>query len=108
MFSRDDEMNPLAESVLELTGDEGGTWLVTTARTHYVLDLDAMRIERIPGPMSSPSVNDRPRRLREIRACSVGDSGCWTMLPDGGTLDPVEYYWQVSTHIQSIQRITTL
>lgn len=92
------------QTVGDLVGDEGGMWQVTTRTSHYILDLDEMTIERIPGPDARPSVNDFRRRLREIRACAVGQSGHWTMQPEGGTLDPVEFYWQVSSPIRSIER----
>lgn len=93
------------QAVGELVGDEGGVWQVTTRSSHYILDLEEMTIERFPGPDARASVNDCRRRLRETRACVVGQSGHWTMQPEGGTLDPVDFYWQVSSPIRTIERI---
>lgn len=88
----------------ELTGAEGGVWLVTTSSSTYVMDLTVGTVTRHPGPNSRPTVNDLTRRLRTIDRCRVGEDGYWTMK-GGGYTDSVDYYWQSTSVIQRIERI---
>jgi len=99
MFRRDDS------TVTELTGMELGHWRVETQRSHYAFDLDAQTVTRHPGGTASATINDTTRPLRLIERCRVGELGAWTMHPAGGHADPIDFYWQVSTEIRSIERI---
>ena len=90
--------------ISKLTGKEGGQWKVFTQRSAYYFDLDAGTVTRLPGPQSSRSINDCERRILEIKACRVGQRGCWIMHPDGAE-DTVEYFWQISTEIRQIERL---
>ena len=86
----------------ELTGAEGGCWIVTTLSSTYRFDLDAMTVTRIPGKGAGRTVNDRTRPLLEIVRCTVGAPGYWLMSPEPDESAFVENYWQLSTTIQSI------
>lgn len=90
--------------VAELKGDEGGRWRIWTQRSSYLVDLDTMTITRVPGANSSPSINDCERPLRSLDRCRVGATGFWTMRA-GSDSDLVEYFWQFSTEIRSIERL---
>ena len=93
------------KQVDELTGDEGGRWQVFTQGSSYRFDLDAGTVTRIPGPHSSPTINDCQRRILQIKLCRVGFSGYWTMHPDGAE-DTTEYFWQATTEIRCIEKLT--
>ncbi|MEC5149525.1 hypothetical protein [Cryobacterium sp. GrIS_2_6] len=90
------------EEVTKLTGTEGGRWRVWTQGSSHLLDLDAMTVERVPGPGRPASFNDRPRPIRTIEECNVGASGRWTMVSD----DPeVEFFWHVTSTVRRIERV---
>jgi len=89
----------------ELRGVEGGQWRVETQSSHYIFDLDAGTVTRHPGLGAPSTINDTARPLRAIERCRVGETGAWTMRSDGGYTDPVDFYWQVSTEIRSINCI---
>jgi len=89
----------------ELLGGEGGQWRVETQSSHYIFDLDAGTVTRHPGLTAPTTINDTARPLRAIELCRVGEPGAWTMRSDGGYTDPVDFYWQVSTAIRSIQHL---
>ena len=93
------------EEVTELTGGEGGLWVVTTVSSSYHFDLENMLVTRIPGPFASVTVNDRTRPIARIKHCRVGSGGYWTMAPEGDLLQFVEFFWQACTTIISIQRV---
>jgi hypothetical protein len=90
------------ERTEELTGAEGGCWIVTTLSSTYQFDLDAMTVTRIPGEDAGRTVNDRTRPLLEIVRCAVGARGYWLMSPEDDESAFVENYWQLSTTIRSI------
>lgn len=98
-------MNDALERVQELTGHEGGVWRVWTQGSSYVFDLDKQTVTRHPGPHSQPDMNETTRPIRTIDACRVGAAGRWTMKPEGGLLDPIDWYWQISTTIRKIEPI---
>jgi hypothetical protein len=93
------------KQVAELKGDEGGRWRIWTQHSSYLLDLDVMTITRIRGANSSPSINDCERPLRSRDRCGVGAIGFWTMHA-GADSDLVDYFWQFSTEISSIERLS--
>lgn len=106
VLTRDVEPIPLGSAtVTELTGQESGRWKVQTQSSSYVFDFDAGTVTRHPGRGAAPTINDLTRPLRAIEQCRVGAGGAWTMRPDGGYSDPVDFYWAVSTEIRSIERI---
>ncbi|WP_104169317.1 hypothetical protein [Cryobacterium sp. M23] len=90
------------ERTEELTGAEGGCWIVTTLGSTYEFDLDAMTVTRIPGEGAGRTVNDRTRPLLEIVRCAIGARGYWLMNPEDDESAFVENYWQLSTTIRSI------
>lgn len=72
------------DSVQTLTLEMSGAWLVYTASgSSYIFDLDRKTVERRRAPDAPRTVNDRERPLDEIRHCSVGQQGYWTMEEDG-------------------------
>jgi hypothetical protein len=90
----------------ELFGGETGTYRVNTRDSQYVFDLDGGTgtVQRFAGAVSNRSPNDEARRLRFIRECRVGARGYWEMYP--GFDDPaVEFMWQHTSEIRSIERI---
>ncbi len=89
-------------TVTELTGSEGGVWHVHTRDSIHILDLDAWTVERKPGPNTWAHPSDRPRKLRTIHACRVGERGHWTMRSDDIVID---YYFHFSSIIQRIDRV---
>lgn len=93
-------------AVGELTGIDGGVWLVTTESSTYVLDLDVGTVTRHPGPRASTTINDTTRRLRTLDRCRVGESGYWTMRGGGGYLSSVDFYWQTTSAIRSIEPLS--
>ena len=90
--------------VEDLTGFEGGRWMVWTVGSGHLFDLGAGTVTRIPGQHARASFNDRPRPLIEIRHCTVGQRGYWLMEPDADEAS-VEHYWHLSSTIQSIERV---
>lgn len=103
--NRDVEMfQPDNGAVMELTGRETGRWKVFTQSSQYLFDFDSGTVTRYPGQAASESINDTTRPLRAIERCKVGERGAWTMHPEGGYADPVDFYWQVSTEIRSIEK----
>ena len=100
-------MNDPIEEIPELIGHEGGIWRVWTQRSCYVFDLDNQTITRHPGPHSQPGINDTTRPIRAIGVCRVGEEGFWTLKAEGGLLDPIDWYWQISTVIRKIERINS-
>ena len=91
----------MLERVEALKVGDAGRWRVVTQSSAYIFDFDEGTVERLPGPDATPSINDRPRPIRNIRECRVGKGGWWTMDNDGYN-DPNEYYWQMTTPIRSI------
>jgi hypothetical protein len=89
----------------ELTGREGGRWRVHTRASTYEFDLGAMTVTRMPGPTARVTINDCSRPIREIVNCRVGEGGYWTMLAEGGYMDPVDFYWQATSTIRRIVRL---
>jgi hypothetical protein len=85
-----------------LTGLEGGCWTVSTERSTYEFDLDAMTVTRVPGPAATQSPHDRKRIILEIIDCQVGRAGYWLMYPEGLEAEVFEYFWQYSTRILRI------
>ncbi|KQW08143.1 hypothetical protein ASC66_04200 [Leifsonia sp. Root4] len=91
------------ETLTTLTLDTPGTWLVHTASgSSYIFDLDHKTVERRRAPDAPRTVNDRVRPLHEIRHCSVGQQGYWTMQEDGIAADA---YWAMSSMIVRIERV---
>lgn len=89
----------------ELTGREGGRWRVYTHASHYDFDLEAMTVTRMPGPTAGMTIKDCTRPIRKIVNCQVGKGGYWTMLSEGGYMDPVDFYWQATSVIRRIERL---
>lgn len=88
------------KAVTELTGMESGVWRVWTRGSSHRIDLDLMTVERIPGPGRPATVNDRPRPIRVLNACTVGYAGRWSMESD----DPdVEFFWHITSTIRLIE-----
>jgi hypothetical protein len=92
-------------SVTELRGDERGVWRVTTAKSHYIFDLDEMTVTRHPGKEASTGINDVTRPIDVLVVCQVGRNGFWTMKPEDDMAALLEDYWQSSTEIKSIERM---
>ena len=70
----------------------------------YEFDLEAMAVSRMPGPTAAVTINDCTRPIREIVNCQVGEGG-WTMLTEGGYMDPVDFCWQATSVIRRIERL---
>ena len=87
-----------------LWGIEGGCWLITTEDSTYRIDLDVMTIDRFrfSNPTSGPGRNGPTRPLREIVQCRVGKLGYWLLNPEGSDIETVEYFWQRSSTVVSI------
>ena len=90
------------QEVTSLAGDERGVWRVVTQGSSHILDLDAKTVTRIPGPGRPATFNDVTRPLRTLEACSVGESGRWTMMSDDEMTD---FYWHVTSQIRRIERV---
>lgn len=89
----------------ELLGGEGGRFRVRTRDSSYVFDLIEGTVQRFAGPISNASPNDARRRLRDITICKVGARGYWTMWPAAEGDPDVEYMWQHTSEIKSIERM---
>ena len=87
-----------------LWGIEGGCWLITTEDSTYRIDLDAMTVDRFrfPDPTSVSPEKIPTRPLREIVQCKVGKRGYWLLDPEGQDIETVEYFWQQSSPVISI------
>jgi hypothetical protein len=85
-----------------LTGAEGGCWIVTTRGSTHRFNLDEMTVTRIPGEGTGQTVNDRTRPLVEIVRCAVGERGYWLMSPAPHESAVLVHYWHLSSTIQSI------
>ncbi len=96
--------NDAAQCVDELLLTSTGVWQITTVGSTHVLDLERGTATRIPGPEAPATINDCTRPLRTLDACRVGERGRWTMHTDGYSAT-VDYYWQVTSTIQQIERI---
>lgn len=95
---------PNSAGQYELTGVESGRWRVTTRNSSHIFDFDAGTVTRVPGPDAIPTVNDRPRPLRSIVACTVGQRGYWTMHTDERS-EAIDFYWHLSSAIRHIERM---
>jgi hypothetical protein len=92
------------ETVTQLTGAESGVWLVhTQSGTIHIFDLHTRTVERCPGVNGYPLDGDEPRVLRSIERCHLNESGLWTFVSRDFMTD---YYWQVCSPIQRIERAT--
>jgi hypothetical protein len=89
----------------ELLGGEIGRYRIQTRDSQYALDLDDGTVQRFAGPVSNASPNDARRRLRDITICKVGARGYWTMYPAASGDPDVEYMWQHTSEIKSIERM---
>ena len=107
MINRTDEAAEDNSVVKQLKGTEGGQWQVRTRRSEYLFDLDNQTVTRVPGALAGETINDGCRALRAIETCEVGKSGYWTMFA-GGYTDPIDYYWQISSEIMSIERMSAI
>ena len=90
-----------AGRVHRLTGNEAGTWIVTTQHSQYRIDFNTGTIQRTPGPDASPKITDGPRRLRSITDCHIG-ARAYLTLHGGGYL--TDHEWHHTSIIQHIQR----
>lgn len=106
MTAEADEEND-AIAVSQLRGDEGGVWKVSTAKSHYIFDLDQGTVTRHRGANAGTTINDQTRPIDTIVECEVGRGGFWTMKPEGDMAVILEDYWQASTEIQTIERISS-
>lgn len=97
-----DDVAAESETVEELTGNEGGRWLITTLGSAHLIDLDRRTVCRFPGPNSAPSFNDVERPIRSLNHCRVGQVGYWTMVSFDFLL---EYYWHRTSTIVRIERL---
>lgn len=91
--------------VQELSGAEGGRWVVWTRDSSYLFDLDAGSVIRRPGPTARAGMHDRPRPLRSIEKCRVGSPGYWTMHAEQWSAT-FEFFWAHTTTIRSIERLS--
>jgi len=87
----------------ELLGSEGGVWTVFTRDSRYLVDLDEGTVQRFAAPISNPGPNDVQRRIRDISACRVEARGYWTVFPASEGDPDVEYLWQHTSEIRSIE-----
>ena len=71
----------------------------------YDFDLEAMTVTRMPSSTAGVTINDRTRPIRKIVSCQVGEGGYWTMLSEGGYVDPIDFYWQATSAIRRIERL---
>jgi hypothetical protein len=93
------------DEVAELTGSENGQWRVFTRDSSHVFDFDARTVMRVPGANAIPGENDRPRALRSIEVCKVGQRGFWTMHTDNWS-PTIDYVWHDSSVVRRIERLT--
>ena len=96
-------INDPPDELQELTGSETGRWRVFTRDSLHIFDFDAGTVTRIPGPKAWPGANDRPRPIRSIESCRVGDRGYWTMQTDGWS-PSIDHWWHFTSAIQKIVR----
>ncbi|TFC99190.1 hypothetical protein E3T25_16115 [Cryobacterium sandaracinum] len=94
--------NNESQSVEELLPNSTGVWRITTVGSTHVLDLVRGTVTRFPGPGAAPTINDCCRPLRTLDTCRIGERGRWTMMSDEWS---IEYYWQVTSTILSIQEV---
>jgi hypothetical protein len=94
------------ELVHELTGSETGRWEVSTQYSSYLFDFDAGTVLRVPGPSAVEGLSDRPRLIRTIEVCRVGDRGYWTVHTDGWS-ETVDFWWMYSSIVRKIARLPT-
>lgn len=90
----------------DLLPSSTGIWRITTLSSIHVLDLDTGTATRFPGPRAPATVNDRPRPLRSLDVCRVGERGRWTMHTDGWS-DTVDYFWHVTSTILRIEKVAS-
>lgn len=98
-------MNAGDPTRMELTDEDTGVWLVTTASgSIYRFDLDASTVERVGGePRRSAAPADSLQPLRSIIELRVGRPGRWWMRNlSGGYLDPSEV-WQCSSVVTGVK-----
>ncbi|MFE4950193.1 hypothetical protein ACFQ9V_08780 [Leifsonia sp. NPDC056665] len=89
--------------MLNALPNDTGRYVVTTrSGSKYTFDLAAGTVTRELGDRSRPTINDGTRPIRQVITCAVGYPGYWTMEPDDDGLD---YYWQLTSPIVTIQRL---
>ena len=91
----------LGEDRSELSLEMEGAWFVVTEQSVHLFDLNDGISIRLPGKDAPATLNDTPRRIREIEVCRVGELGRWTMMPYAWQQD-VEFTWHISTPIVRI------
>lgn len=88
--------------IRDLTGQESGRYLLRTETSQHVLDLDARRWTRLPGP-SAPSIGTANQgRLRSYDDCTVGKCGYITTFPERSELH-LDHHWARTSLIRSIE-----
>jgi len=71
-----------------LSDEDSGTWLVTTADSRWLFDLDARRVTRFPDETARQLPTDgRPRLLGQLYEVAVGYHGQWRMMDESGATD---------------------
>lgn len=100
----DFEHDQHVDEVDELTGSETGRWCVSTRDSTHIFDFNAGTVMRIPGANATPGGNDRPRPLRSIGVCKVGQRGYWTMHTDGWS-PTIDYHWHDTSVVRRIERL---
>ena len=99
----DDPGNPC-----ELTGHEIGLFAVRTERSVHYFDLHGGgvgTVTREPGPAAERSVLDVSHKLRQIRACRVGEAGDWTLHGEHPLL---EYHGRTSRIVAITREVATV
>jgi hypothetical protein len=92
--------------VTELSPDASGTWQVVTRDSTHTFKMDEGPVTREPGPNARRStIVDRPRLLRTLDTCRVGERGRWTMFTDDPS-DPLEFHWASTSVVMRIERVS--
>jgi hypothetical protein len=92
-------------SVVELTPQHRGRWLVTTQRSAHLFDLDTRTYERVPGPDSKAFAHDqRLLRLSRVERWPVVAGTFFIWLDDPEEPEVIEH-WRQSSWIRTICRL---
>ncbi|MFC9559864.1 hypothetical protein [Agromyces sp. NPDC056965] len=83
----------------KLTIESTGQWRVQTESSIHLLDFDAGRWERLPGPNANPYPGRNSGRIRSLENFILGSNGYITTIGD----EFFEYYW---SHTSVIRHIT--
>lgn len=80
-----------------------GVWHVHTGDAVYIVNFQARTLERRPGINADLRSTDRPRPLRSVEICRVGEPAFLTVFDDESSTG---FRWQTTAEVTRIETVT--